>query len=262
MPAIRTTSRGVSRQKKSGKGYGDAYLSFASGNMTDAEISLVARRYADALRTYPFDRQLWSSLAAALERQGRSNEYLARARPVADSVARSRHVHSWIDNKETGSEAIAAVRSALADDLVIMYLGFADGSGMDELEASMRDLRDKRKNIITQITEYRQRHKVIEGAASPSTTLPAKRADSGAGGATSAPPDRRSIQVEKATLTRQIAELSALEDKLDHKIAGRARALPLYQATTKSNELIPELRSQRGHPVHTLLRRMFHEQED
>ena len=242
---------------EAGKGYGDAFLSFSSGNMTDAEISLVAKRYADALRTYPFDRQLWSSLAAALERQGRSNEYLARARPVADSVARSRNVHSWIDNKEPGSRAIAAVRSALADDLVIMYLGFADGSGMDELEGSLTDLREKRQRIIAQINEYRQRRKVLDGEASPSSPVPAKRAEGSLGAA-----DRRSIQVEKATLTRQISELSALEVKLDRKIAGRARALPLYQATTQSNELIPKLRAQREHPVHTLLRRMFHEQED
>jgi hypothetical protein len=242
---------------EAGKGYGDSFLSFSSGNMTDAEISLMARRYADALSTYPFDRQLWSSLAAALERQGRSNEYLARARPIADTVARSRHVHSWIDNEEQGSEAISAVRSALADDLVIMYLGFADGSGMEELEASLLDLREKRQRIKTQLTEYTRRRKVLEGEASPSSAVPAKRADD----ARNAPPDRRDIQVEKATLTRQIAELSALEVKLARKIAGRARALPLYQATTKSNELIPQLRAQRQHPVHTLLRRMFHEQE-
>ncbi len=238
------------------KGYGDSFLSFPSGNMTDAEIRLVVRRYAEALRTYPFDRRLWSSLAAALERQGRSNEYLARARPAADAVARSRQVHSWIDNREPGAAAIAAVRKALADDLVLMYLGFADGSGMDELEGSLQDLREKRQRISVQVAEYRQRREALEGGGTASSSAPAKLADS-----PESPPDPREIVVERATLGRQISQLETLASKLDRKIAGRERALPLYQATSQSDDLIPQLRSQRGHEVHTLLRRMFHEQE-
>ena len=241
------------------KGYGDSFLSFASGNMTDAEFSLVARRYAAALRTYPFDRKLWSSLAEALERQGRSNEYLARARPVADSVARSRHVHSWIDNKEPGADAIAATRSALADDLVIMYLGFADGSGMEELEVSLRDLRDKRKQLGARRADYVRRRDFLDGKGKGSSA-PAKIADSPSGAFERE--NRSSVELEKSTLSRQIAEISTLAAKLDRKIAGRTRALPLYRHTSKSDELIPQLRAQRGHPVHTLLRRMFYEQED
>jgi hypothetical protein len=39
----------------------------------------------------------------------------------------------------------------------------------------------------------------------------------------------------------------------------RTRALPLYQATQQSEGLADQLRQRRDHPMHALLRRMYHE---
>ncbi len=47
--------------------------------------------------------------------------------------------------------------------------------------------------------------------------------------------------------------------KLDKQITARARALPLFRSVVESEDLAPALRSQREHPMHTLLRRLYHE---
>ena len=236
------------------KGYGDAFLSFSSGNVTSAEVEMVVANYSMALKTYPFDRRVWSSLARALERQGRSSEFLGRARPVADAMAHSRHVSAWIENNETGANEIAAVRRAMRDDLVIMYLGFAEASSMSELNDGLRDLKAKRGDLEETIVSLRSRRAVLDKTLDTLSDAPAK-IDSGAG-------SRRDLQVERSTLVQRIAELQRLVAKLDDQIEGRKAALPLYSAVFASDDLIPALRSQREHPVHTLLRRVFHEQEE
>ncbi|MBW2294533.1 MAG: hypothetical protein JRG94_19815, partial [Deltaproteobacteria bacterium] len=236
------------------KGYGDAFLSFSSGKVTSAEVEMVVANYSMALKTYPFDRLVWSSLARALERQGRSSEFLGRARPVADSMAHSRHVSTWIENNETGANEIAAVRRAMRDDLVIMYLGFAEASSMSELNDGLRDLKAKRGDLEETIVSLRSRRAVLDKTLDTFSDAPAK-IDSDAG-------SRRDLQVERSTLVQRITELQRLVAKLDDQIEGRKAALPLYSAVFASDDLIPALRSQREHPVHTLLRRMFHEQEE
>ncbi len=236
------------------KGYGDAFLSFSSGNVTSAEVEMVVANYAMALKTYPFDRRVWSSLAGALERQGRSSEFLGRARPVADAMSHSRHVSAWIENNEAGAKEIAAVRRAMRDDLVIMYLGFAEASSMSELNDGLRDLKVKRGDLEETIVSLRSRRAVLDKTLDSFSDAPAK-IDSSAG-------SRRDLQVERSTLVQRIAELQRLVAKLDDQIEGRKAALPLYSAIFASDDLIPALRSQREHPVHTLLRRMFHEQEE
>ena len=62
-----------------------------------------------------------------------------------------------------------------------------------------------------------------------------------------------------ADLSRRIQETRAQLEKLDKQIAARTRALPLYRATLETADLGAELRAQRGHPLHALLRRMYHE---
>ena len=65
--------------------------------------------------------------------------------------------------------------------------------------------------------------------------------------------------MDRALEKQRRAKLSSLLGQLDQQMAARARALPLYRAVVQSDELAPQLRVQRDHPVHTLLRRMYHE---
>ena len=60
-------------------------------------------------------------------------------------------------------------------------------------------------------------------------------------------------------MAREMAELGTLLERLEKQIEARERALPLYKETLNTEGLIPALRAQRDHPVHTLLRRMFYE---
>ena len=63
----------------------------------------------------------------------------------------------------------------------------------------------------------------------------------------------RPFEAQSCFLARRLA-------KLDKQIAARARAIPLYRAVLESDVMISDLRGQRAHPIHTLLRRMFQEQ--
>ena len=221
------------------RGFGDAFIAYPNINPNPTEIDHAVRRYQEALATYPFDRTLWSALTAALERQGRSNEYLARARPVADDVSRSRYVSGWIDSKETGSKTIGIFRDALSDELVVMYLGFADAAGIDDLEASVDTLADRIAQIESEILA------LAGQGGSPSPASPA-------------PGDRPSV-AERAETQRQLDDARALLTKLQKQLSSRRRALPLFRATLGTEELIDDMRAQRNHPVHTLLRRMYFE---
>jgi hypothetical protein len=60
-------------------------------------------------------------------------------------------------------------------------------------------------------------------------------------------------------MTREIARTTSVLEKLNRKVTARSKALPLYRATLETGGLIEHLRSQRDHPVHTLLRRIYHE---
>lgn len=236
------------------KGFGDAFIAFSSGNITAAEIEMVTARYSMALRTYPFDRKVWSALTSSLEHQGRSNEFLGRARPVADMVTRSRHVSSWIDNGEVGAKAIAAFRRAMMDDLVIMYLGFAEAASLDELNEGLQDLESKRADLRSKVADLTRRRSELDAQLDNAQSSPAKIAPDA--------PARRDLTVERSTTVQRIAELERLVGKLEKQIGGRKAAIPLYGSIFASDELIPAMRAQREHPVHTLLRRMYHEQEE
>jgi hypothetical protein len=225
------------------RGYGDAFLAYASTNPTAAEIDLAAQRYLMALRTYPFDRQLWPSLASALERQGRASDYLALARPVADGVARSRHLDAWIQNGEPAADALATARRALSDELVVMYLGFANASGMEQLEASLDDLRARKRDLEAHLLSLANgEHSDGPGPAAPAADAAAI-----------------SPVLQRAEREREMKEARELLARIESQLDARSRALPLFRATLDTDSLIGELRSQRGHPVHTLLRRMYGE---
>jgi hypothetical protein len=232
------------------KGVGDAYLAYAKLPTPD-EVDLATRRYRSALTIFPFDRRLWPALTGALERQGREPEYMELVRPVADWVGRSRSVDAWIAKAEPGAETVAALRRALSDSLVIMYLGFADDQGIEELEASVRELRAQREAVAAQLAELmRERGEpgapqgvAVAGPAAPALGEPPE------------PP----ATLAWAELTRRIDDTAAQLEKLDRQLEARSRALPLFRASLETADLSGELRAQRSHPLHALLRRMYHE---
>jgi hypothetical protein len=63
-------------------------------------------------------------------------------------------------------------------------------------------------------------------------------------------------------LNREIDQTSALLERLNNQIEARKRTLPLYKATLDTDGLSNDLRARRDHPVHALLRRMYHEHAD
>lgn len=235
------------------KGFGDAYLAYMSTSPTVTEMDLASRRYATALKLYPFDRRAWSTLASSLERRGRSNDYLAQARPIADTVVRSRAVHKWIRTEETGYRGIGAMRRALGDDLVLMYLGFADGNGASELEKNLAELEATRGELQRKVASLKRRVESSKTSppASPAGTSSAKVASTGS----------KVSRSERQKMMRDINRASGQLEKIERQISARSRALPLYKQAAESDRLIDELRAQRDHPVHRLLRRLHHEQQ-
>jgi hypothetical protein len=233
---------------ESARGFGDSYMGYAETNPTSTEIDLVVKRYVTGLRIYPFDRRLWSQLTNALERKGQANDYMNLARPIADSVVRSRDVHKWIQAGEPGAAPIGAMRRALGDDLVLMYLGFADTEQTSELEQSLTDLQSKHASLKSELTDLERQRDRMAGRSR--STGPAKAAPAGS------PENRRS---ERTAVTRKIHKATDQLAKLERQLKARKRAMPLYRASRQADEMIDELRAQRDHPVHTLLRRMYHE---
>ncbi len=229
------------------KGYGDAFLNFASRGATTSELEVVAERYLDAMSAFPFDPQLWPGLATSLERLGRAGEYIGMARPIADTVARSRHIDSWIENGKPSAREIDTLRAALSDDLVLMYLGFAQASGDEDLDSSLAALRSERDDAKEKLAWLMGKAKSHDG---PRVKMPPASADEGA-----------ASDVRKApiNMTREIARTKMLLDKLERKERARSKALPLYRDALASRDMIEQLRTQRDHAVHTLLRRMYHE---
>jgi hypothetical protein len=144
------------------------------------------------------------------------------------------------------------MRRALSDSLVIMYLGFGEDAGIEQLEQSVRDLRTEREGVATQLAELERKRGGEPGAP---------RGVEVAGPAAPAPDDEAPAPSPLAysELTRQIGLLNGQLGKLDKQIEARSRALPLFKATLATGDLTGELRAQRTHPLHALLRRMYHE---
>ena len=230
------------------RGYGDAFVAYGFANPGPAEIQLAVERYQLALRAFPFDRTLWPALTTALERRGRANDFLALARPIAETVSGSRHAAAWIAQDGSGSRTIATFRKGLGDELVLMYMGFADASGLAELEKSLDDLKRRRGQLRTRLDQLASRR----DANKRSNPGPAAM---GPGGDEAV----RFGTAESRRIARELEDGGRQLSKLEKQIAARARALPLFRAVVESEELAPELRSQRQHPIHTLLRRLYHE---
>ncbi|MBK7949434.1 MAG: hypothetical protein IPK00_12015 [Deltaproteobacteria bacterium] len=148
------------------RGYGDAFVAYGIANPAPAEIQLAASRYQLALRAFPFDRMLWPALTTALERRGGANDFLAITRPIAERVATSRHAASWIAQNGAGSKTIDVYRRGLADELVLMYMGFADAKGLGELEKSLADLKGQRDGLARKLGSLAQQRNG-QGAGAP-----------------------------------------------------------------------------------------------
>ncbi len=238
------------------RGIGDAVLHSAGANPSTAQVSHATERYRQALALFPFDARLWSSLALALERQGREDDYLELAKPIAEATARSRSLDAWIQQKKTEAGALGALRIALSDDLAIMYLGFADAENLPELERGLEDLFARQLDLerrrgaleIELSALETERGQALPTARSTQSDLPpvsAALASTAGNGFT--------------RLATSIAELDAAKKRLATQIEARARALPLFRAALETEGLGRRLGTQRGHPAHALLRSMHFE---
>jgi len=227
------------------KGVGDAYFLYDS-HPTRGEIELAIRRYRAALTIFPFDRTVWSSLASALQQQGREGDFLELVKPAASHVSRSRSVDNWIRNGEPEADRIEALRSACSESLVLVYLGFAD-TEVEQLEQELVELRSQRDGVARKLAGLLARR----AGEAPGPAAPAGGGDAGG--------PARLNAAERAALDRQITESRALLERLERQIEARDRTLPLYRQTLETDGLAAELRARRDHPLHTLLRRMYHE---
>jgi len=239
------------------RGYGDSFLVYST-RPKPSEVGTAVRRYLDAVKIFPFDAELWPALTTALERQGRESEYLDLVRPVAESVARSRYLDTWIGSGEPGSDSIGKLRRALSDDLVIMYLGFANEQGMAQLQEDFVSLQQRRDGVKSELTQLVA---ASRGMAIAAQDLPAVAKLDPYAGETSAAGEGSAFDLptDPKRLRRRIEEQSALLTRLEKQIEARERALPLFEQTLAVPDLADELRGQRDHPVHTLLRRMYDE---
>ena len=80
------------------------------------------------------------ALTTALEKQGRESEFMALVRPAAEAATRSRVVNRWITAVEPEAARLATLQRAFSDSLAVMYLGFAEASGVGELKSGLASL--------------------------------------------------------------------------------------------------------------------------
>jgi hypothetical protein len=129
-----------------------------------------------------------------------------------------------------------------------MYLGFAESSGVAELEQGLKSLRAERSAAAQKVDQLRRR--LGSRADAPPASM-GEGAPSGGGRALDA--------AEVAEAQRELHEASAVLERLDQQIEARARTIPIYVATLESDGMGAEMRARRDHPLHSLLRRMYHE---
>lgn len=224
------------------KGVGNALLAYAA-HPTPAEVTLGTERYRSALTLFPFDRELWPAITASLGRHGRQAEYAQLIRPIAEHVVRSRALAAWIDAGEPEAKRLSVLRRALADSEVVLYMGFAESSKIPQLESEIGDLQRKRSELLKQVSELGALRDSLRGHAGEQA--PAAAADDAGD--------------QLADVAQRLADAQAQLARTEQQIASRTRALPLFKATLETDGLAQELRARRDHPVHVLLRRMYHE---
>ncbi|MFI5315298.1 MAG: hypothetical protein ACHQ6T_06340 [Myxococcota bacterium] len=230
------------------KGVGGALLDYAQ-QPTPREVQIGTERYRAALMLFPFDRELWPAITAALGRHGQQSEYAALVRPIADHVVRSHAIQTWIDEKQPEADRIARVRRALADSEVVLYMGFAESTKIPDLEHELSTLASKRSEAAREVERLTRKRDEVRKSSKPETPAAASGDLEGA----ASPSD------DLGDVAQALTDAKAQVARLDAQISARTRALPLYKETLATDGLAEELRLRRDHPVHTLLRRMYHE---
>ena len=176
-------------------------------------------------------------------------------RRAAAGATRSRALARWIAFNERESKRLQTLVSAFSDSIVLVYLGYAEGKGIQDLESGLSRLKAQRDEVKARLTS-------LQGqlAGGSHTAPPAAMSEGELVAPTGSGEKLDAAQLSQ--LNKDISEQSALLERLDTQIEARRRTLPLYKSTLETDGLSNELRARRDHPVHALLRRMYHEHAD
>ncbi|HEB90796.1 MAG TPA: hypothetical protein ENI85_14580 [Deltaproteobacteria bacterium] len=243
------------------RGIGDGVLFFAGGDASVDQLEEAITQYRRALSFFPFDRELWATLAVALQRSGRESEFLAVAKPVADHIVHSRHLDRWIQNHAEWAEPLESFRRAFENDRSLIYLGFADETKLDELETEFARLKKERVEIEEAIAATRIERDELGEKRREVHRLAAELSGENDGptppSVTSGP---RSIESRTiAQLGLDLERLSSSGSRLEARIDAIEESLPIFEATLGHDDMVWKLAAQRDHPVHALLRRLAEE---
>jgi len=239
------------------RGIGDGVLFFARGDASVDQLEEAIDQYTRALGYFPFDRELWATLAVALQRSGRESDFLAVAKPIADRVVRSRHLDRWISHAGTRAETLARFRRAFSNDRSLVYFGFADETRIDALEAEFARLQQERERMAAAIAATHAERDQINRRRAEAHRLARERSGEADApvppGVATAPRSRESEVISR--LNVDLERLGSSSERLAGRIDAIAESLPTFKATLGQQDLVRALAAQRDHPVHELLRR-------
>ncbi|MAG34575.1 MAG: hypothetical protein CL908_27215 [Deltaproteobacteria bacterium] len=242
------------------RGIGDGVLFFDGGDASVDQLEEAIDRYTQALGFFPFDRELWATLAVALQRSGREGDFLAVATPVARQVVHSRHLDRWINNRSGWAGPLESFRNAFGNDRSLVYFGFADEEKLTELETEFTQLQRKRDEIGLSIASTRrERDDLYEERREAHRLAAIESGEENADAPRVAAPPRSPQSQTIAQLGLDLERLSSNGERLEVRIDAIAQSLPIFKATLGHDQLIWELTAQRDHPVHELLRRIAEE---
>ncbi|MHA7839748.1 MAG: coiled-coil domain-containing protein, partial [bacterium] len=240
---------------------GDGVLFFAGGDASVEQLEEAIAQYTRALAYFPFDRELWTTLAVALQRSGRESDFLAVAKPIAERVIHSRHLDRWISRGAERADELASFRRAFSNDRSLVYFGFADEQKLDSLDSEFARLQQERERIAEAIAETRTQRSRLDRRRAEAHRLAAELSGENEApsppGVVSAPRSPESAAI--ARLGVDLERLGSSSERLEARIDAIAESLPIFKATLGHEDLVWELGSQRDHPVHELLRRLAEE---
>jgi tetratricopeptide (TPR) repeat protein len=251
-----------------GRGIGDAVLNSSSGSPSLSQLAQATDRYQAALELFPFEARVWSSLALGLERQGREDDFLSISQPIAEVVERSSALDGWIQQGREASISLDAMRGALADDLAIMYLGFAGAESLPELEEGLgallvksEELEQRRIQLESRLADLgNQRGDSLAAGgriAEVELRLPPVSAGQNSGApAGFAGGSNGGLGKKIVGLNARLRDIEAAQQRVAQQVEARSRALPLFTAALEAKALARSLGIRRDHPAHQLLRRM------